>query len=133
MRLVKKDLGQYKTRGEVKDLKVIQFQGLVASAHSLLEAAMISLVSEALDGNGPLGATLKKTAKDVVAKFTKQNPDYEFTVLGRQPGTKNKPDAAKTGPKTNAPTKATPKVSPKKEVPKKKETKKSKPVKKSKK
>lgn len=133
MRLVKKDLGQYKTRGEIKDLKVIQFQGLVASAHSLLEAAMISLVSEALDGNGPLGATLKKTAKDVVAKFTKQNPDYEFTVLGRQPGSKNPPGSAKTGPKTSTPTKV---PTPKKATAPKKKSKpvdKKSPVKKTKK
>lgn len=116
MRLVKKDLGQYKTRGEIKDVKVIQFQGVVATAHSLLEAAMISLVCEALDGNGPMASTLKKTAKEVVEKFNKQNPDYEFTVLGRKVGSKNPPNSEKTGPKTST----LPKLSKKdKEAPRK--------------
>ena len=103
MRLVKKNLGQYKSRGEVKDLKVIEFQGLAASAESLLDAAMVSLVASALDGNGPLASVLKKTAKEVLEKFSKQNPSYQFTKLGRTIGTKNKPDAEKPGPKSDTP------------------------------
>lgn len=106
MRLVKKNLGQYKSRGEVKDLKVIEFQGLAASAESLLDAAMVSLVASALDGNGPLASVLKKTAKEVLEKFSKQNPSYQFTKLGRTIGTKNKPDAEKPGPKSDTPKKA---------------------------
>lgn len=103
MRLVKKNLGQYKSRGEVKDVKVIEFQGLAASAESLLDAAMVSLVASALDGNGPLASVLKKTAKEVLEKFSKQNPSYQFTKLGRTIGTKNKPDAEKPGPKSDTP------------------------------
>ena len=103
MRLVKKNLGQYKSRGEVKDLKVIEFQGLAASAESLLDAAMVSLVASALDGNGPLASVLKKTAKEVLEKFSKQNPSYQFTKLGRTIGTRNKPDAEKPGPKSDTP------------------------------
>ncbi len=138
MRLVKKNLGQYKSRGEVKDVKVIEFQGVAASAESLLDAAMISLATAALDGTGPLASVLKKTAKEVVEKFSKQNPSYQFTKLGRTIGTKNKPDALPTGPKTDKPKKTTDKpvkkASPKKSEPvPKKAAKKVAPVKKSKK
>ena len=123
MRLVKKNLGQYKSRGEVKDLKVIEFQGLAASAESLLDAAMVSLVASALDGNGPLASVLKKTAKEVLEKFSKQNPSYQFTKLGRTIGTKNKPDAEKPGPKSD-----TPKTTKKAVAVPKKATKTAKPV-----
>lgn len=110
MRLVTKPMGTYQSRGPVRDPEVIKFQGIIASAQSLEEAASLSLVCEALTGKGPLAKVLKTTTKEVVDKFKKQNPEFTFTVLGRAVGTKNKPDAAKTGPKTDAPAKAATKV-----------------------
>lgn len=122
-----------KTRGTVKDPKVIQFQGAVVSAQSLEDAAKLSIAAQALEGTGPLASALKTASKEALAKFTKQNPDFTFTVLGRTIGTKNKPTAEKTGPKTDLPKATKKKVAEKKvAVPKKasKAEKKAAPVKK---
>ena len=129
-------MGTYQSRGPVKDPEVIKFQGIIASAQSLEEAASLSLVCEALTGKGPLAKVLKTTTKEVVDKFKKQNPEFTFTVLGRAVGTRNKPDAAKTGPKTGellkpkGKAKATPAKAPTKAIAvPKKDSKKADPVK----
>lgn len=97
MRIAKRLLGTVKTREKLIKDSLIQFQGLNCQAHSIEESAMVTIVTDALEGKGPLGPELKKAAKALAEKFNKTNPDFQFGVVGRPVG---------YSPKLKAPAKA---------------------------
>lgn len=106
MRIAKRLLGTVKTREKLIKDSLIQFQGLNCQAHSIEESAMVTIVTDALEGKGPLGPELKKAAKVLAEKFNKTNPDFQFGVVGRPVGYSPKLKAPTKPAKTDKPAKA---------------------------
>ena len=78
-----KVFGHPKSRHKILK-NVIPVQRLTFYGETLEQAAMATLVSEAIQGRGPLAKSLKAEAKDLAEKFVKGNPEYKFSRFGRK-------------------------------------------------
>lgn len=119
MRIKSRKFGHHFAQDKIVKKDIIKTQNCTFTAESLLEAAQVSLLMDAVSGTGPLSSVLKSEAKKLAEKFAKANPQFEFSVFGRRYGSKNPEGAAKPGPKTTKET-----TKPKKAVEKKKSKKK---------
>lgn len=116
MRFVKRPFGHHNSRDKILKKDIITTSGGILMAHTLEEAAKISLCFEALEGKGSLASALKAEAKKTLEKFTKANPDFKFSTVGRRmgssptkkadPKTVKLPKASKSGKVAKAPKKA---------------------------
>jgi hypothetical protein len=86
MRFVKRPFGHHNSRNKIVKKDIISTPGGIVMAHSLDEAAKISLCFDALEGKGPLASVLKTEAKKTIEKFSKANPEFKFGVVGRRMG-----------------------------------------------
>lgn len=118
-------LGHPKARHNIVNKSIISVQGMKFYAHTLEDAAKVQLFLQALEGKGPISKLLKDEAKKLTEKFSKANPDFEFAVIGRKCGSKNKEKSPMK--KNDKGLMKEPKKSskPKKETPKKLPTKKA--------
>ncbi len=115
MRFVKRPFGHHNSRSKINKKDIITTPGGIVMAHTLEEAAKISLCFEALEGKGALASVLKTESKKVMEKFVKANPEFKFGPVGRKMGY-TKPVATKTVKKAAKPVKESKPVKKKKKV-----------------
>lgn len=89
-----KPFGHHKARKNITK-NLIPVQGVMVFGDTLEEAASAYLISEAVQGRGPISKLLKAESKTLADKFTKANPEFKFSRFGRN----RKPKAEAPAPK----------------------------------
>lgn len=77
-----KPFGHHKARKNITK-NIIPVQGVMVFGDTLEEAASAYLISEAVQGRGPISKLLKAESKTLADKFTKANPEFKFSRFGR--------------------------------------------------
>lgn len=77
-----KPFGHHKARKNITK-NLIPVQGVMVFGDTLEESASAYLISEAVQGRGPIAKLLKAESKTLAEKFTKANPEFKFSRFGR--------------------------------------------------